>query len=109
MITEDVIIAAAKGIETADLEGEAVLLDINTGLYYGLSSVGARIMTMLKEPVRVSSIDRSSMTVPCRRKATRPERRSSERATLQSGHSSDMLGPPIPAAFRSSANPCASR
>lgn len=56
MITEDVIIAAAKGIETADLEGEAVLLDINTGLYYGLSSVGARIMTMLKEPVRVSSI-----------------------------------------------------
>lgn len=56
MITEDVIIAAAKGIETADLEGEAVLLDINTGLYYGLSRVGARIMTMLKEPVRVSSI-----------------------------------------------------
>ena len=39
MITEDVIIAAAKGIETADLEGEAVLLDINTGLYYGLSRV----------------------------------------------------------------------
>ena len=56
MITVGAIIAAAKGIETADLEGEAVLLDINTGLYYGLSSVGARIMTMLKEPVRVSSI-----------------------------------------------------
>ena len=56
MITVDAIIAAAKGIETADLDGEAVLLDINTGLYYGLSSVGARIMAMLTEPTRISSV-----------------------------------------------------
>ena len=56
MITVDAIVAAAKGIETADLDGEAVLLDINTGLYYGLSSVGARIMAMLTEPTRISAV-----------------------------------------------------
>lgn len=56
MITENAIVAAVKSIETAELEGEAVLLDINTGHYYGLSSVGAQIISMLKEPVRVSFI-----------------------------------------------------
>ncbi len=56
MITEDAIIAASTSIETAELDGEAVLLDINTGLYYGLSSVGARIMAILTEPTRVRAI-----------------------------------------------------
>ena len=56
MITENAIVAAVKSIETAELEGEAVLLDINTGHYYGLSCVGAQIISMLKEPVRVSFI-----------------------------------------------------
>jgi len=56
MITENAIVAAVKSIETAELEGEAVLLDINTGHYYGLSTVGAQIISMLKEPVRVSFI-----------------------------------------------------
>ena len=33
MITENAIIAASKDIETADMEGAAVLLDMNTGFY----------------------------------------------------------------------------
>ena len=56
MINENSLIAASKDIETAELEGEAVLLDISTGLYFGLSAVGARIMAMLKNPIHVREI-----------------------------------------------------
>ena len=56
MITEFAIVTASSGIETAELDGEAVLLDVNTGRYYGLSSVGAKIMELLGEPVPIHSI-----------------------------------------------------
>ena len=56
MITKEVHISASKGIESANLDGEAVILDVNSGLYYGLSTVGARIMDFLKETVQVRKI-----------------------------------------------------
>jgi len=56
MITEDTVIVAAIGIESADLDGEAVLLDVNSGLYYGLSGVGAKIMDLIKELTTVRSL-----------------------------------------------------
>ena len=56
MITEEAIVAASDGLETAELDGEAVVLDINSGLYYGLSAVGAEIMALLASPIRVNQI-----------------------------------------------------
>ena len=56
MITKEVHISASTGIESANLDGEAVILDVNSGLYYGLSTVGARIMDFLKETVQVRKI-----------------------------------------------------
>lgn len=56
MITEDTVVVAATGIESADLDGEAVLLDVNSGLYYGLSGVGAKIMDLIKELMTVRSL-----------------------------------------------------
>ena len=50
------MIAASEGIEMADLEGEAILLDVNSGLYYGLSRVGAHIMNLIHEPISLSDI-----------------------------------------------------
>ena len=56
MLTENSVIVAAAGIESADLDGEAVLLDVNSGLYYGLSGVGARIMDIIRVPTQVQEI-----------------------------------------------------
>ena len=56
MITEDTVIVAAIGIESADLDGEAVLLDVNSGLYYGLTGVGATIIDLIKEPTTVRTL-----------------------------------------------------
>ncbi|MFK7848124.1 MAG: PqqD family protein, partial [Rhodothermales bacterium] len=34
----------------ADLEGEAVLLNIQSGRYFGLNEVGTSIWSLIKEP-----------------------------------------------------------
>ena len=40
----------------ADLGGEAVVLGVEKGMYYGLDGVGTRIWDLIKEPQAVSSI-----------------------------------------------------
>ncbi len=40
----------------SDLGGETVLLSLKTARYYGLADVGARIWSLVQEPVRVSAI-----------------------------------------------------
>lgn len=39
-----------------DLDGEAAVLNLSTGMYYGLNSVGARIWGLLGEPKTVIEI-----------------------------------------------------
>ena len=56
MIISENMIVASEGIEMADLDGEAILLDVNSGLYYGLSDVGAHIMNLIHEPTSLSDI-----------------------------------------------------
>jgi hypothetical protein len=41
---------------SCDLVGEAVILNLRTGVYYGLDSVGARIWTLLQESRLVSEL-----------------------------------------------------
>jgi hypothetical protein len=50
------IVAATKDQVSADLGGETILLSMQSAMYYGLDSVGARIWELLREPVRVSEI-----------------------------------------------------
>jgi hypothetical protein len=50
MITEQSIVKMAEGLAVADLGGEAVILDSNTGRYYGLNEVGLRIFQITSEP-----------------------------------------------------------
>ena len=50
-IAEETILVAAASSVSADLEGEAVILDTDAGEYYGLNEVGARIWTLLQEPM----------------------------------------------------------
>jgi hypothetical protein len=49
-------IVAAKDILSCDLSGEAALLNLTTGLYYGLDPVGARIWDLIQEPKTVETV-----------------------------------------------------
>ena len=50
------IVAAVKDQVSADLAGEAAILHLKSGIYYGLDPVGARIWQLLKTPRKVSQI-----------------------------------------------------
>jgi len=49
-ITPETVVVAARDQVSADLEGEAVILNLADGVYYGLDGVGARIWELLHEP-----------------------------------------------------------
>jgi hypothetical protein len=44
-----IVVAAADQI-SADLAGEAVILDLKSGTYFGVDAVGARIWALIQEP-----------------------------------------------------------
>lgn len=50
-----VVIAASEQI-SCDLGGEEVILDLSTGVYYGLNPVGSRIWTLIQSPQPVENI-----------------------------------------------------
>ena len=56
MFSMDTIVKVVEGISVAELEGEAVLPDINSGQYFGLNEVGVRIMDLLKEPSSIQAV-----------------------------------------------------
>ena len=41
---------------SCDLSGEAAVLSLRSGIYYGLNPVGARIWTLVQKPVIVTEI-----------------------------------------------------
>ncbi len=43
-------------VVVAELDNESVLLDVSSGLYYGLDEVGSRIWTLLNEALDVETI-----------------------------------------------------
>jgi hypothetical protein len=50
------IVVAAQDQVSSDLAGEAIILSLQTGKYYGLARVAARIWELLKTPTRVPDI-----------------------------------------------------
>jgi hypothetical protein len=55
-ITEHSVVVAAKDQVSCDLAGEAAILNIKNGVYYGLDPVGARIWNLMQEPRAVAEI-----------------------------------------------------
>lgn len=43
-------VVAARDQVSAEVEGEAVILSLADGVYYGLDGVGARVWELLREP-----------------------------------------------------------
>ncbi len=55
-ISRGSVVVVAKDQVSCDLTGEAAILNLNDGMYYGLNEVGARIWSLLSEPITVSRI-----------------------------------------------------
>jgi hypothetical protein len=49
-------ISAVKHQVSCDLAGEAVILNLENGVYYGLTEVGARLWNLIQEPCTFSEI-----------------------------------------------------
>lgn len=56
MITVQSTVVVAPGLTAAHLGDEAVLLDANSGRYYGLNELGARIFELAKSATPVHEI-----------------------------------------------------
>ena len=56
MISMNSSVVATSEQASSDLEGEAVILSLKSGAYYGLNAVGASIWNLLQEPRTVSEI-----------------------------------------------------
>src|SRR2546426_12791479 len=50
------IVVAIRDQVSADLAGEAAILNLKSGVYYGLNAVGARIWSLIQEPKSVEDI-----------------------------------------------------
>jgi hypothetical protein len=50
------VLVAARGQVSTELEGEAVILSLADGVYYGLDGVGAMVWERLREPTRVAAL-----------------------------------------------------
>ncbi len=55
-IVESSVIIAAPDQISSDLGGEAVVLNLKSGVYHGLNQVGARIWDLIQEPKQVEDI-----------------------------------------------------
>lgn len=50
------VVSQKRGLDTTDLEGEAVMMDIDKGKYYNFNSVGSRIWELIEKPISVEEI-----------------------------------------------------
>jgi len=55
-ISDHSVVVASKDQVSCDLAGEAAILNIKSGIYYGLDPVGARIWNLMQEPRKVAEI-----------------------------------------------------
>jgi hypothetical protein len=55
-ISDRSVVVTAKDQVSCDLAGEAAILNVKSGVYYGLDPVGARIWNLMQEPRAVAEI-----------------------------------------------------
>jgi hypothetical protein len=56
MITETSVIARNTDHVSCDLDGETVLMSVETGKYYGMDPVASRIWELIETPASVAAI-----------------------------------------------------
>jgi hypothetical protein len=55
-LLRDSLIKVAKEQVACDLAGEAVILNLKSGQYFGLNEVGARIWNLIQQPKKVGAV-----------------------------------------------------
>ena len=50
------VVRLAQHVVSCDLDGEAAILNVQSGIYYGLDEVGAAVWRMVSEPRTVAGI-----------------------------------------------------
>jgi len=50
------VVVTAKDQLSCDLAGEAAILDVKSGTYYGLNAIGARIWNLIQNPKQVKEV-----------------------------------------------------
>ena len=55
-ISGQAIVVAVEGQVSCDLADEAAILDLNSGVYFGLNAVGARIWKLVQAPRTVNEV-----------------------------------------------------
>src|SRR5260370_28989567 len=55
-ISDQSVVVAVKDQVSCDLAGEAAILNIKSGVYYGLDPVGARIWSLVQDPRTVAEV-----------------------------------------------------
>jgi len=55
-VTLETVIQASPGQVSCELEGEAAILNLRTGVYYSLDPVGAAIWKLIDRPRTVASV-----------------------------------------------------
>lgn len=58
-LSDDVRLRASEDVAARALDGEAVLLDLASGTYFGLNEVGARIWELLEGEITVGALRRT--------------------------------------------------
>jgi hypothetical protein len=56
MIKLDTTVSVAKNQVAAEVGGELVILNVDSGEYFGINQVGARIWALLETPVQVRAV-----------------------------------------------------
>ena len=50
------VVAAVETQISTDLAGEAIILELKGGMYYGLDPIGTRIWKLIQEPISFNSL-----------------------------------------------------
>lgn len=54
----DTVIQRTDSLSSVDVNGESVILNVDSGTYFGLDGVGARIWSLLESPVTYGELVR---------------------------------------------------
>lgn len=56
IVSGNSVVVAAETQISSDLAGEAIILELDAGMYYGLDAIGTRIWKLIQQPTSVSSL-----------------------------------------------------
>ena len=60
-LSPDTVVVAAEHQVSCDVDNEAALLNLETGVYYGLDPVGAQLWKRLQSPITVAALVEAMM------------------------------------------------